>query len=102
MTARKVMSRQDAFRLIETIGFHTLAGKAVPEVKVDGDYAEPADVADALAAFGRKVARYFEAIPENVSDDVRLREAVRIRLDRTLSECALVIERTIRAISTAD
>lgn len=95
------MSRQDAFRLIETIGFCTLAGTAVPEVRVDGDYAAPADVADALAAFGRKVARYLEALPDSVSDQIEMREAVRAGLDRVLSDCALVIERTIREIDAA-
>lgn len=102
MTARKVMSRQDVFRLIEVIGFLTLAGKEVPRVKVDGDHAEPGDVAEALAAFGRKIASHLEALPERASDDMRAQEAVRVKLDRILTGCALVIERTIQEIGAAD
>ena len=90
------------FRLIEVIGFLTLAGKEVPEIRVDGDHAEPGDVADALAAFGRKVARHLEALPERASEDMAVQEAVRVRLDRILAGCALVIERTAREIGAAD
>ncbi len=82
---KTMMSREDVFAWIKGMASAAIAGEAHMGSPPAGTWARKEDLIDASNDFLRGLSQRFDTIPAQVSDDIKMQEALRVHFDEVLS-----------------
>jgi hypothetical protein len=89
MPDKRVMTKKEVFALAFQLTSSALGGKPLPAPFSDEKYMRLEDLEAALDAVTQMLTESFEDMPEKVSEDFEVREAVRHKLDEVFADHVL-------------